>query len=72
MGNELMKTAAAPFLVDCHEAARLAAVSPRTIWQATKDGKLRAVRFGRAVRYDPEDIRRWIESLKTNTTTTAA
>jgi excisionase family DNA binding protein len=71
MTTELMlKQTVAPFLVNTREAARLASMSERTIWQATADGKLRAVRNGRSVRYDPADLRAWIESLKTAATAT--
>jgi excisionase family DNA binding protein len=55
---------AEPLLLDSHEAARLLAVSPRTLWSMTKRGVLPAVRIGRAVRFDPADLRRFIEACK--------
>ena len=36
-------------LLTLHEAAQLMAVSERTLWQLTKDGKVAAVRLGRCV-----------------------
>jgi excisionase family DNA binding protein len=33
------------------EAARILAVSERTLWQLTKQGKIECVRVGRSVRY---------------------
>jgi excisionase family DNA binding protein len=64
MAASLMNQAADPLLIDVREVARLTALSPRTIWQLTNDGKLRAVRIGRSVRYDPADLRLWIDSQK--------
>jgi excisionase family DNA binding protein len=51
-------------LVDPKEAARLLAVSPRTLWAMTfeKQPPLPHVRCGRLVRYAMADLLRWIES----------
>jgi excisionase family DNA binding protein len=38
-------------LVTVAEAAKMLTLSRRTLWRLTKDGKLPAVRYGRAVRY---------------------
>lgn len=46
------------------EAARLLTVSERTLWSLTKRGDLRCIRIGRAVRYDPADLRAWISQQK--------
>lgn len=46
------------------EAAKALAVSPRTLWGLTKTGTIPCIRIGRAVRYDPADLRAWIESRK--------
>ena len=46
------------------EVAKLLHVTDRTVWQLVKDGKLRAVRFGRSVRVDPVDLRAFIEQAK--------
>ena len=56
----------ASLLWTCREAATALHVSERTLWALTKEGKIPCVRIGRAVRYDPEDIKRWIEKTKTS------
>jgi excisionase family DNA binding protein len=48
------------------EAAEALSVSERTLWTLTDDEKIPCVRIGRCVRYDPEDIRRFIETQKGN------
>jgi excisionase family DNA binding protein len=54
----------APLLLTAREAARLLSISPRTLWTLTNRGELPAVRIGRAIRYDPVDLRHWIERQK--------
>jgi excisionase family DNA binding protein len=46
------------------EAAAAMNISPRTLWTLTAEHKIRCVRIRRSVRYDPEDIRRFIETQK--------
>lgn len=46
------------------EAANLITLSERKLWELTNTGKIRSVRIGRAVRYDPADLREWIERNK--------
>ncbi|MBK8099846.1 MAG: helix-turn-helix domain-containing protein [Planctomycetes bacterium] len=46
------------------EAAELLAISPRLLWSLTQQGAVRAVRFGRTVRYDLTDLLAWIERQK--------
>ena len=54
-----MPSTTPPLLVDAREAARLLAISPRTLWSLSKTGEIPVVRLGkRAVRYDPEALRR--------------
>jgi excisionase family DNA binding protein len=36
-------------------------ISTTTLWEVTGRGSLPAVRLGRAVRYRPEDVQRFIE-----------
>jgi len=48
------------------DAARCLCISPRKLWAMTNAGEIPCVRLGRAVRYDPEDLRRWIEDQKAN------
>jgi excisionase family DNA binding protein len=48
----------------CREAAAALNVSERTLWKLTNEGDIPCVRIGRAVRYDPADIRAWIDAQK--------
>ncbi len=41
-------------LYTAEEAADILRVSKRTVWKYGREGKLKAVRFGRTVRYDLE------------------
>jgi len=52
-------------LLKPREAARALSICERTLWQLTNDGKIPSVRFGRNVRYDPHDLKRWIAAQKT-------
>ncbi len=56
----------ASLLVDSHTAARLLSISPRKLWQLTKDGDIPHVRMGRSVRYDVADLHSSIEKMKQN------
>jgi excisionase family DNA binding protein len=47
-------------LWDVNEAARRLHVSPWTIRRWEFDGKLRAVRLGKLVRFEPSEIQRFI------------
>jgi excisionase family DNA binding protein len=51
-------------LVTVEEASRMLCCSPRTLWGMTQRGEIPRVRIGRSVRYDPADLRRWIEAQK--------
>jgi excisionase family DNA binding protein len=42
-------------------------VTPRTVWTLVQTGTLPAVRFGRSVRIDPADLRRFIDRAKSAT-----
>jgi excisionase family DNA binding protein len=46
------------------EAARALAISERKLWQLTKDGEIRSVRIGRAVRYDLRDLQDYVDRQK--------
>ncbi len=46
------------------EAAAQLAISERTLYSLTKEGKLPAVRLGRSVRYDIEDLADFILACK--------
>lgn len=45
-------------------AAQSLSISPRTLWTLTKSGQIPCVRIGRLVRYDPQDLQRWIDQRK--------
>jgi predicted DNA-binding transcriptional regulator AlpA len=51
-------------LVKLPEAARMLAMSERSLWQLTKDGSVRCVRLGRAVRYDRRDLLAFVDAAK--------
>jgi excisionase family DNA binding protein len=46
------------------EAAEMLSLSRRTLWLLTKEGKLKAVRYGRAVRYSIDDLRQHVEKQR--------
>ncbi len=46
------------------EAAGALTISPRKLWAMTNCGEIPCVRIGRSVRYDPDDLRLWIEEQK--------
>jgi excisionase family DNA binding protein len=57
--------AAEPILVAGPEAARLLAISPRTLWTLTDRGEVPCVRIGRrSVRYAVADLRAYVERLR--------
>jgi predicted DNA-binding transcriptional regulator AlpA len=45
-------------------AAKALAISASKLWQLTNCGDVRCVRIGRAVRYDPADLRAWIDQIR--------
>ena len=59
-----MKPHSYALLLTAAEAAKALAISPRTLWSLTDSGKIPCVRIGRSVRYDPVDLRAWINSQK--------
>ena len=54
----------APLLLTAREAADTLRISAKTLWALDRDGRLRAVRIGRSVRYDPADLRAFIVESK--------
>lgn len=51
-------------LLTAKQAAKLLAISERTLWQLTSDGQLPAIRFGRIVRYDLADLRAFVAARR--------
>jgi excisionase family DNA binding protein len=58
------QTTIEPLLLTARQAAKVLNVCEKTLWTLTKNGDIPAVRIGRAVRYDPADLRAWIERAK--------
>lgn len=56
------KTHEPPVLITEKEAARLLGCCERSVWQMRKDGKIRCVKIGTAVRYARSEIDRFVES----------
>lgn len=54
-----------PLLLTARQAAKLLNISERTLYARTADKSIAVVRIGnRGIRYDPADLRRWIERAK--------
>jgi excisionase family DNA binding protein len=54
-----------PALLTARQASRWLNISERTLYARTADGSITVVRIGnRGIRYDPADLRRWIEQAK--------
>jgi excisionase family DNA binding protein len=51
-------------LLTAREAAAVLGCCEKTLWTLTQRGDMPAVKIGRAVRYDPADLSRWVESAK--------
>lgn len=46
------------------DAAKALSVSTRTLWTFTQAGEIPVIRIGRSVRYDPHDLKAWIDRVK--------
>ena len=58
------ETALSARLIDSREAAAILGLSRRTLWTLYNRGEIPVVRIGRAVRFDPADLRAWVETKK--------
>jgi len=47
-------------LLNCHDAARALAISPRKLWAMRASGEIPFVRLGRSVRYHPASLEKFI------------
>jgi excisionase family DNA binding protein len=57
-----------PKLLSIRDAAKALAISERTLYTLTQEGRIKAVRISsRAVRYDMRDLSLFIETMKTGT-----
>ena len=52
-------------LLTAPQAAEWLNVSPRTLWDLTRKGRVPAVKIGRLVRYEVADLKAWIGQCKT-------
>ena len=59
-----------PVLITEKEAARLLGCCERSVWQLRKDGKIRCVKIGTAVRYARSEIDRFVASQMNQDETT--
>ena len=66
MLNEVCGAADERLAYTAREAAAMLAVSERTLWQLTRDGKVRARRVGRLVRYYRPDLVAFMEHEETH------
>jgi excisionase family DNA binding protein len=62
--NPTEQTETPKLLWTCREAAAALGISERKLWDLTNEGAIPCIRIGRAVRYDPGDIRTWIDAQK--------
>ena len=56
-----------PLLLTALKAAKLLAISPRTLWTLTDSGVVPCVRLGRSVRYSVDDLREVIRTNRSGT-----
>lgn len=63
-GDNSIQPAPIEGLRDSKVSAAVLGISTRALWTLTKQGRIPCVRIGRAVRYDPADLRRFIDASK--------
>ncbi|HAU36456.1 MAG TPA: DNA-binding protein [Phycisphaerales bacterium] len=51
-------------ILTVREAAKFLRLSERMLWELTKRGKIVAIRVGRRVTYDIQDLLAWVERQK--------
>jgi len=54
----------APLLINAREAAKLLAISERTLWTLMRNQEVPVVRIGRAIRYPLADLIAWVKHRK--------
>ena len=59
-----LATAVPSLLLSPRDAAKVLAISARTLWGLTKEGAIPRIKIGRAVRYDVRDLTAWIDREK--------
>ena len=66
LGSSARRRADERLAFTAREAAAMLAVSERTLWQLTRDGKVRARKVGRLVRYYRPDLVAFMEQQETH------
>lgn len=61
---ELKEIELEPLLFGVKAAAKMLAISERTLWTITKNGELPTVKIGSRVLWPAEDLRAWVQSKK--------
>ena len=51
-------------LVNSREAAERLGICERTVWALQKAGELLSIRIGRCVRFDLDDLCRWVDARR--------
>ncbi len=54
-------------LIDVRKVSEMLSVKPSTVYQWAELGQIPCVKLNGAVRFDPDDICKWIESCKKQT-----
>ena len=62
--EQLGRAEPATLLLKPAEAAKRLQIGERTLWRLTDAGEIPCIRIGRSVRYDPADLRAWINAKK--------
>jgi hypothetical protein len=64
MNEKYFPVVVSPLAVDEQQAAAMLGISQRTLWEYRKSGEIPIVRIGRLVRFDVEDLKRFLASKK--------
>jgi excisionase family DNA binding protein len=62
--NSNIQVVLQPLAVDEHQAAAMLGISTRTLWDYRKSGEIPIVRIGRLVRFDVDDLKRFLAYRK--------
>jgi excisionase family DNA binding protein len=55
-------------LLNAKEATEILGISRSSLYKLVRQGEVQAIRFGKSVRFLPEDIEAYIQKSKVNTT----